>query len=317
MKWLGKGLIFNPENRFPWMRHYAQVPTPVLIDDVLRIYFTTRPPAQSDGQFISLIGFIDVDPENPKKILKIHDKPVMQPGAPGCFDEFGVMPGFVRTLPEKGKLEMYYTGWTRLTTTPFCTRIGRAVSYDGGFTFKRDGIGPYLGLSREDPLLINGPFCLSESGMHHIWYASGKKWIHTNGKYEIVYQIKHAQSADKKCWKREDTFCLPPELENEAQNRPVVFPFKGRYHMWFCYREALDFRHTKGAGYRLGHAVSDDLSVWQRDNTTHEPTFAAETWDAEMRAYPFVMAINDKIYLFYNGNYFGKVGFGYAELSGD
>jgi hypothetical protein len=31
-------------------------------------------------------------------------------------------------------------------------------------------------------------------------------------------------------------------------------------------------------------------------------------------AYPFVQKINEKYYMFYNGNDFGKHGFGYAEL---
>jgi len=39
-----------------------------------------------------------------------------------------------------------------------------------------------------------------------------------------------------------------------------------------------------------------------------------EGWDSEMLAYPFFYKHNEKVYMFYNGNGFGKSGFGYAEL---
>ena len=37
-------------------------------------------------------------------------------------------------------------------------------------------------------------------------------------------------------------------------------------------------------------------------------------WDSEMICYPHIAKIDNKIYLFYCGNEFGKNGFGVAEL---
>ncbi len=317
MKWIKKGRIFDPRGRFPWMEHYAQVPTPVrLSKDVLRIYFTTRPAVGKDGNHISRTAYMDVAADNPGQVLDIGKQPALDCGGAGSFDEFGVMPGYARFDEDSGRMDLWYTGWTRLASVPFCTRIGLAVSHDGGKTFQRRYAGPALGLSSEDPFLINGPFYLYAEGRHHLWYASGKEWLWSGEKYEIVYQIKHATSADGLSWQREEAFCVPALLPREAQNRPTVFKYRNRYHMWFCYRPALGFR--EGQGYRLAHAVSDDLRVWERDEEAMdglEP--AASGWDSEMTAYPFVLEVDGKIYLFYNGNYFGRNGFGYAELSGE
>ena len=40
---------------------------------------------------------------------------------------------------------------------------------------------------------------------------------------------------------------------------------------------------------------------------------SSEGWDSIMVAYPYVIRFNDKYWMFYNGNGFGKSGFGYAE----
>jgi hypothetical protein len=39
-------------------------------------------------------------------------------------------------------------------------------------------------------------------------------------------------------------------------------------------------------------------------------------WDSEAIAYPYVIRIKNKYIMFYNGNGFGKTGFGYAISEG-
>ncbi|KAA3617583.1 MAG: hypothetical protein D8M58_01510 [Calditrichaeota bacterium] len=316
MRWLKKGQIFDPSDRFPWMKAYAQVPTAIVVEGVLRIFFTTRGLPDEDDQYISRIGFIDVNPVNLSEVLYVHDQPVLNHGKPGTFDAFGVMPGSIHFSQDKQEIELYYTGWARRTDVPFSTQIGCATTKDNGRTFSRKHIGPLLGLDSQNPYLINGPFSYFDNGMQHIWYASGKEWIFANGKYEIVYQIKHAVKRDRYHWEREKGFCVPARITNEAQNRPVVQKLNDKFHMWYCYREALGFRENDGAGYRLGHAVSDDLASWKLDDNFTGLELSESGWDSEMMAYPFIITVMNKTYLFYNGNYFGKNGFGYAELTG-
>ena len=76
-------------------------------EDFLRIYFSSR-----DAQGQSRPTFIDVEYDDPSKILYIHDKPVLELGGPGEYDETGAMPAWFVDRPN-GDIWLYYTGWNR------------------------------------------------------------------------------------------------------------------------------------------------------------------------------------------------------------
>jgi len=83
--------------------------------------------------------------------------------------------------------------------------------------------------------------------------------------------------------------------------------------MWFSYRKIFDYKDGQGS-YRVGYAVSKDGIHWQRDDSKGVDV-SKEGWDSNMTAYPYVFSLNKKHYMLYNGNYFGRDGFGYAELT--
>ena len=83
--------------------------------------------------------------------------------------------------------------------------------------------------------------------------------------------------------------------------------------MFFSYRYSLDCR-SKGRGYRLGYAFSDDLNNWTRDDTNVGIGLSDEGWDSEMISYGHVFELDKHIYMVYQGNHFGRVGFGLAKL---
>jgi hypothetical protein len=62
----------------------------------------------------------------------------------------------------------------------------------------------------------------------------------------------------------------------------------------FCYREATDFRTNKARGYRLGHAWSDDLQTWERDDQACPLPGAAGEWDSDMQCYPHIFNVMKK-----------------------
>jgi hypothetical protein len=64
----------------------------------------------------------------------------------------------------------------------------------------------------------------------------------------------------------------------------------------------------------LGYAYSDDLIHWTRDDDHAGITLSKEGWDSEMMCYPNIFESENNIYLLYNGNNFGKNGFGLAKL---
>ena len=84
--------------------------------------------------------------------------------------------------------------------------------------------------------------------------------------------------------------------------------------MYFCYRETFDFRNNSGMAYRLRYAYSEVLSNWVRDDDHAGIDVSEEGWDSEMQCYPHVFRCDDQIYLLYNGNEFGRHGFGVAVL---
>ena len=84
--------------------------------------------------------------------------------------------------------------------------------------------------------------------------------------------------------------------------------------MFFCYRESVDFRTAPGRGYRIGHATSEDLRTWTRDDSDALPSGEPGDWDADMQCYPHVFACDGSGYMLYNGNEFGRFGCGAAVL---
>ena len=64
----------------------------------------------------------------------------------------------------------------------------------------------------------------------------------------------------------------------------------------------------------IGYAYSDDLTSWVRDDDNVGIDVSEGDWDSDMLCYPHVFECDGKIYLLYNGNEFGKYGFGIAVL---
>ena len=84
--------------------------------------------------------------------------------------------------------------------------------------------------------------------------------------------------------------------------------------MFFCYRQSFDFRDNRERGYRIGHAWSDDLANWTRDDENPQIDVTPDAWDSDMLCYPHAFECDGKVCLLYNGNEFGRAGFGLAVL---
>jgi hypothetical protein len=82
--------------------------------------------------------------------------------------------------------------------------------------------------------------------------------------------------------------------------------------MWFCHRAGGGFRDDPDRTYRIGYAESGDGVEWERKDEQAGIDVSPSGWDSQMVAYPFVFEHADATYLFYNGNGFGREGFGYA-----
>ena len=74
----------------------------------------------------------------------------------------------------------------------------------------------------------------------------------------------------------------------EASTRPTIIHKNNVYHMWFCYRNLVDFRDGNGA-YRIGYAWSNDLEKWNRQDEKCGIDLSKDGWDNKMIAYPYIV----------------------------
>lgn len=314
--WKKIGKVFCPqevEGR-PWLKEFAQAPATLIMRDVVRVYFSCRPPADSNGQYVSYSAWVDLDRADLTKIRSVAEQPILKLGEYGAFDEFGTYP--VSVISCGDELRCYYAGWTRCESVPFNVAIGVATSRDGGNTFEKLGAGPVLGYSPDEPFVLSGPKVRRFNGKWQLFYIAGSKWKKVNGRPEPSYKIRMATSEDGLKWKKLNRNLIPNRIEeDEAQASPDVFYANGKYHMFFCYRYSSNYR-GKENGYRIGYASSKDLVNWDRDDAKAGIDISEQGWDSEMISYPHVFELDGKIYMAYLGNQVGRYGFGIAELQG-
>ena len=318
MKWKKLGKIFDPtQHALPNnCVQFAQAPQALVFDDFVRIYFSTRAVDKSNGKYFSHIAFVDMR-KNLRGIIRVSDKTVIPNGGLGCFDEHGIFP--MSVMRHGNAVYGYTCGWNRRVSVSVDTAIGLAISGDDGLTFQRIGDGPVLGASLHEPCLV-GDGCVKVIGaVFHMWYIFGTGWkkYSANAAPDRTYKIGHATSSDGINWVKEEARQIIADRlgADESQALPMVIDIDGRYHMFFCYRQSSDFRTNKDRGYRIGHAYSDDLANWTRDDENPLIDVTPGDWDADMLCYPHVFECDGKVYLLYNGNEFGRYGFGLAVLA--
>ena len=319
MKWKKIGKIFDPtQHKLPTeCVQFAQSPQALVFGDFVRIYFSTRSVDKSNGKYLSQIAFVDMR-KHLQEVIRVSDKTVIPLGALGCFDEHGIFP--ISVMRHGNAVYGYTCGWSRRVSVSVETAIGLAVSRDDGLTFQRIGDGPVLAASPRESCLIGDGFVKVIGDVFHMWHIFGTGWkrFSADAEPDRTYKIGHAVSADGVNWvKEEGRQIISNRLgADESQALPTVIDIAGRHHMFFCYRQSSDFRKNKDRGYRIGHAYSDDLVNWTRDDENPRLDVTPGDWDSDMLCYPHVFDCDGKVYLLYNGNEFGRYGFGLAVLEG-
>jgi hypothetical protein len=315
-KWRKLGLAFEPRTVTgrPWLDEFAQAPASLLFPDFVRIYFSCRPSADDNGQYVSYSAYVDLDKRDLFKVVGVADQPILPLGQIGAFDEFGIYP--VSVIRYQDTVRAYYAGWTRCESVPFNVAIGCAESFDGGQVFHRIGPGPVISYSAQEPFVMSGPKIRRFGDTWYLFYIAGKMWKVVAGRPEPVYRIRMATSPNGLSWTKFDRDLIDCRVEeHEAQASPDVFFYNNRYHMFFCYRHSEDYRGRKN-GYRIGYAWSDDLFNWQRNDSLCGIDVSDQGWDSEMISYPHIFAVDEAIYMAYLGNQVGRAGFGLAVLDG-
>lgn len=307
LKWVKQGLIYAPTGQYTWNKTHAQLPVVDSSDQKRwRIYFSSR-----DETNRSNIGYIEVESNCPEKILYEHDRPLLDFGGLGAFDESGLMP--VCILDRPGKKYLYYAGWSLKKTVPYHNAIGLAISEDGGQSFQKIAAGPLFDARLDEPYFTGTANVMVDGDVWRIWYQSCTKWQLIEGRPEPFYHLKYAESQDGVHWDRKSIVAIDYQDESEGGiSSASVIKKDGNFKMWYSYRRSGGYRNDRNSSYRIGYAESSDGIEWTRLDEHAAIDVSEAGWDSEMIAYPCVVSSDRRYYLFYNGNGFGRTGFGYA-----
>lgn len=304
MQWKKLGQIFCASGENELMVSGGRAPVPLHIGgDEYRVYF-----ASYDGSGRGRIFSLDLNINNPENIYNLVTTPILDVGAIGFFDDNGIIPSDV--IQFNNTIYLYTIGFSVKNRVIFDAATGLAISHDGGLNFEKLK-GPVLDRGVDDPCFAASPSVLKSDDGWRMWYVSCDHWEPQGSDYRHYYNIKHRASEDGIYWDSHASVCIDYANEYEyAISRPsVVFDADGVYRMWYSYR-AQPGVDT----YRIGYAESADGLQWERKDHLVGIDVSLSGWDSEMICYPKVFAHKNKKYMLYNGNGYGKSGFGLAVL---
>lgn len=302
-QWVKLGQMYCPtgQDRHPKLASHAANPVPVhQFEDTYRIFFSGR-----DVQNRSSVGAVDFDLVK-KRVIREHRTPFFEFGPEGSFYSHGVSIG--NCYDAGGVTYLPFMGWQNPEGVHWRGDIGRLI-VNPDLTLKLDSSVPMMASDVTDPLSLSYPWVRkAENGGFDMWYGSTVKW--DAGNSEMLHVINYAHSSDGHVWRREGQ-AVPHEIGvAQAFSRPVVMrDAEGRFEMWFSYRRG------NGDTYRIGHATSLNGKVFALDLSNAGIDVATDGWDSEMIEYPFVLDHRGHRYMFYNGNGYGRTGFGMAVLT--
>lgn len=308
MKWEKVSFIFCADNNSKLMKSHAQNPIPLHIkDDIFRVYFGSRDENGHARPF-----FITLDLKDPSSIIDVNVQPVIELGKIGSFDENGII--ITSFLPIDGKLWIYYIGFPRSAMDLYAANSGLAISDDGGISASKMYDGPIKSQNKSEPYFSTVQWVIHDDGLYKMWCVSGERWDkQKDDKLKHYYNIKYSESENGIDW-TEGINAINFENKYEyAFGKPcVIKDGKNDYKMWYSYRA------QKGIdAYRIGYAVSTDGLNWVRKDSEVGIDVSDSGWDDSMISYCTVFDHKDKRYMLYNGNYYGKTGFGLAVLRED
>lgn len=308
MRWKKLGLVYGANGERPWARSHAMIPTPIRLDaNTIRVFVTF---CDQDG--IGRPGYVDVSTQSPTRVIRVSPEPLLDIGRPGTFDENGVLACSVVAAPD-GRLLMYYAGFELGTRIRYRLLTGLAISDDRGLSFRRWSETPILERSPAELFFRCGPCCVRDQHGYRLWYVAGSCWTLVHGKEMPVYDLRYAESADGIHWPDHGEVQMPITAEDEhGFGRPYVIARpSGGWRMFYSIR-----RISFGA-YRLGYAESEDGRRWTRMDERLNLDVSPGSFDSDAIMYAAPIDIDGKLYVFYNGNQFGRDGFAVAVLESE
>lgn len=304
IKFIKKNKIFEWKTSNLWWKSHTMAPSAIFWKDRIRIFIGAW-----SKNIISRITYIDVDPYDPSKILKIKkDKPILDIGKDGFFDDNGVFPGHASIINKK--IFLYYTGFQKGFKVPHYNFGGLALS-DDGENFERYLNVPILDRKEEGTLVRAGQSVIYENGIYKSVYSAGGEFKYVGGKVRPTYNVYYQESDNPYSFKDYgiEIAKYDPEVEH-GLGRPQIIKIAD-YYFTFYTRRMLNMK------YFIGCSISKDCKNWiKKDSIFSEIKHSDNHFDSNMIYFPSVVysPLSKKYFLIYCGNEFGKSGIGYCEL---
>ncbi|MFW2352996.1 hypothetical protein [Aliarcobacter butzleri] len=298
MNWKKLGQIYKCNPIDQYLISHASNPMAIhLKDDIYRIFFSGR-----NKENKSSVGYVDINIIE-KIVLSTCKEVVIKYGDEDSFYSHGISIGNMYKVQDKNYIQ--FMAWQIRNGGHWRGDIGRLELNDKLDSLKLNPNSVYIGCNEEDKVSLSYSWIMKDEGIYKMWYGSTIDWSSQNG--EMVHVIKYAISSDGENWEKKG-LAIPYEIGiAQAFSRPTVLKDNQGFHMWFSYRSG------DGTKYRIGYAHSLDGITWNRKKDSGIDVSESD-WDSEMICYPFVFEHKDKTYMLYNGNDYGKEGFGLAIL---
>ena len=298
MKWEKLGQLYEVNNNHALLMTHASNPLAVhMSGDIFRVFYSGR-----DKNNKSSVGSVDVDICS-HEVVGVAKEPLINYGAEDSFYSHGISIGNLYEGLNNKKF-ILFMAWQIRSGGHWRGDIGRLELTDGG-NILLNPKAPFLTSDKIDPISLSYAHVEYHEGLYKMWYGSTISWSSKNG--EMIHVIKYATSKDAEVWEKHGV-AIPFHLGvAQAFSRPTVIIDEDGYHMWYSYRDGTERK------YRIGYSTSDDGLEWVNHLDEVGITVSSNGWDSEMICYPFVFNHKGERYMLYNGNDYGKHGFGIAK----
>lgn len=303
--WERLGRVYHETGNGSWRASHAYIPTAYLVSpDRVRVFLAFR-----DRDNMGRIGYVDVSASDPTQVLAVSEKPSLDLGKAGMFDEHGVSP--LSLVFYGSNLYLFYAGWQRSESVRYLLFTGMAKSTDDGVTFDRCSEAPILDRRSGELLVRTGGFVYQHSDRWVFAYMGGSAQMTINGKPTPTYDMMVLTSLSPINWQGGGRRSLVPRRPEEfGFGRPWVISEGGVCRMWLSVRNSTQ-------GYDLAYAESKNGTDWHRLDNMLRFEGPDESWESETRSFASIVDTQAGRFMFYNGNDYGATGFGVARLVKD
>lgn len=216
------------------------------------------------------------------------------------FDKDGISMGNI--LPMGSEYFIYTLNWNLQSDVPWRNTIGMASASSPAGPFVKQNT-PTIPLSDINPHSMSYPWVIKIDDKYHCYFGSNGIW--GPEKNDMNHVIKQAISHDGKTWVQQKETLIGITKERTAVSRPTVIPYGDKYLMLFSAKNTQN-------KYDMHAAISADGNIWTDIELLIEGQ--TESWESEERTYPALFTFDNEIYVLYNGNEYGKTGFGLLKL---